>query len=185
MKQLRANRLWWIWLPLLAGALWLAVFGDKTPARLVVTPAASAVQPRSTSPSAKDGGAGPKTSATQTQTFLLPLIPRSQLIQPTRTEPATAQDLFANRNWTPAPTPVKASPPPPPMAPPLPFTFLGKKLEGGTWEVFLARGEQSFVVREGSMIDNTYRVDSITPPNLSLTYMPLGQSQSLAIGETR
>ncbi len=50
------------------------------------------------------------------------------------------------------------------------------------WEVFLARGEQSFVVREGSVIENTYRIDQISPPNISLTYLPLGQSQSLSIG---
>jgi hypothetical protein len=36
------------------------------------------------------------------------------------------------------------------MAPPLPFAYLGKKLEGGQWEVYLGRGEEVlFIVREG------------------------------------
>lgn len=185
MKPLRAIRRWWLWLPLLAAAGWLAIFGDKTPVDLAVTGAAATAQPQASTPSAKKGAVGAKAPAASIPVTLLALIPRSQLIGPRDTKAAATPDLFAGRNWTPVPVPLKAAPPPPPVAPPLPFTFLGKKLEGGVWEVFLARDEQSFVVREGSLIDNSYRVDAIAPPNLSLTYLPLGQSQSLAIGETR
>jgi hypothetical protein len=77
---------------------------------------------------------------------------------------------------------VAPLPAPAPAAPVLPFTYIGKKLEAGVWEVFLARGEQSFVVREGAVIENTYRIDKIAPPNLSLTYLPLGHTQNLSIG---
>jgi hypothetical protein len=38
-------------------------------------------------------------------------------------------------------------PPPPPSAPPLPFTFIGKSLENGVWEVYLARGDRTYIVR--------------------------------------
>jgi hypothetical protein len=51
--------------------------------------------------------------------------------------------------------------------------------------VYLARGEQTFIVREGSALDGLYRVDRIAPPSLALTYLPLGQSQTLPIGESR
>ncbi len=68
------------------------------------------------------------------------------------------------------------------MAPPLPFQFLGKAAEKGEWEVFLARGDKTYVVRKQDVIDGAYRVDAIAPPNLTLTYLPLNQVQQLNIG---
>ncbi|WP_413345644.1 hypothetical protein [Massilia sp. CT11-108] len=73
--------------------------------------------------------------------------------------------------------------PTPPTAPPLPFTFIGKSVGDGAWEVYLARGDRTYVVREkGAVIDGTYRVESIAPPVLTLTYLPLNQVQQLNIG---
>ncbi|HEY0063319.1 MAG TPA: hypothetical protein VGC21_14465, partial [Telluria sp.] len=94
-------------------------------------------------------------------------------------------------DWTPPPpapdanalaAAAAAAPPPAPVAPPLPFTFLGKAVANGSWEVFLARGEQTYIVRNKMVIDGTYRVDAINPPNLTLTYLPLNQVQQLNIG---
>ena len=95
--------------------------------------------------------------------------------------------MFTSQSWTPPPPPppptsAKAEPPPPPEAPALPFTYLGKKLEAGNWEVFLARGEKTYIVRDKIVIDGTYRVESIKPPTLSVTYMPLNTLQELSIG---
>lgn len=192
---------WWLWLPLLALAFWLAFFGDKTPTGSVVSvPTNTTLAPkqaaaplalpiRTNTPSATLSSAAPTPAA---PTALDPLIPRNKLILGRKTVATTGSNLFASGTWSPPPPPppppVKPPPPPPPVAPPaptapkLPFTFVGKKLEAKMWEVFLARGEQSFVVREGSVIENTYRIDQISPPNISLTYLPLGQSQSLSIG---
>jgi hypothetical protein len=72
-----------------------------------------------------------------------------------------------------------------PVAPPLPYGFIGKKQEAERWEVFLARGEQTFIAREGEVLEGTYRVDRIDPPALTFTYLPLGQVQTLPIGESR
>jgi hypothetical protein len=69
------------------------------------------------------------------------------------------------------------------MAPPLPFVYVGKKQEGSSWEVYLVRGEQTFIAREGQAIDGQYMVERIAPPVLTLTYVPLRQAQSLPIGE--
>ncbi|WP_382174774.1 hypothetical protein [Hydrogenophaga luteola] len=68
------------------------------------------------------------------------------------------------------------------MAPPLPFSFLGKKAEGGAWEVYLARGDLSYIVREGTTFAEVYRVESIRPPEMTLTYLPLEQTQVMNIG---
>ena len=39
-------------------------------------------------------------------------------------------DAFEPRSWEPPPPPQKAPPPPPPQAPPLPYTYVGKIMEG-------------------------------------------------------
>jgi hypothetical protein len=96
--------------------------------------------------------------------------------------------VFASQTWTPPPPPPlpppKPPPPAPPTAPPLPFTYLGKKLEEGAWEVYLARGEQTFIVRPQTVIEGAYRVEAIKPPTLSVLYLPLNQMQTLPIGGT-
>ena len=182
------QRRWWIWLPLLALALWLAVFGDKTPVtedRLILArPVGPATLP---SPTAKTAIAK-VTSPTNNLTPLQVLTARDQLILPDQPKGQPRRDLFASNSWSPPVLPPKALPPAPPIppsAPLLPFTFIGKKFDGITWEVYLAQGEKSHVLHEGSLIDTTYRVDKIAPPLLSLTYLPLGQAQTLAIGESR
>ena len=69
------------------------------------------------------------------------------------------------------------------VAPALPFTVLGKKLEAGQWEVYLAKGDQTLIVRQGDVIDGLYRVEKVEPPTLNLVYLPLGQSQNMEMGD--
>lgn len=91
--------------------------------------------------------------------------------------------LFYSQSWMPPPPPPpKPAPPPPPMAPPLPFTYIGKKFDGANWEVYLMRGDQTFIVRDDVVLESTYHIDSIKPPLLTLTYLPLQQVQTLTIG---
>ena len=63
-------------------------------------------------------------------------------------------------------------------------TYLGrrKKLEDAVWEVYLSKDDHTFIVREKSVVDTNYRVESIKPPTLTLTYLPLNQMQTLSIG---
>lgn len=96
--------------------------------------------------------------------------------------------IFSAQNWLPpAPVDNKLKQPevaPAPVAPPLNMTFLGKKLEAGVWEVYLARGTSSYIVQNQSVIEGTWRVDAVAPPKLTLTYLPLNQTQSMNIGES-
>ncbi len=113
------------------------------------------------------------------------------------------KSLFASTHFTPprpvAPAPRPASAPvavvvapvvpapvapvAAPSAPPLPFVFVGKHfIEGSRWEVFVSRGEQTLILRAGQSIDANYRVDSIQPPRMVLTYLPLDEKQTLNIG---
>ena len=98
--------------------------------------------------------------------------------------PASKTPLFSTQSWEPPPPKVKPGPPPPPpkpVAPPLPYTFAGRMLQDGTVFVFLARGDTVITAKQGDIIDGVYRVDSITETQVALTYVPLGQKQSLAV----
>jgi hypothetical protein len=161
----------------------LALFGDKTPDSGV----AEAVERKSAAvnapPGIKPARAPDKATA---EPAIGRLLARATLIGQDDEAMGGAQDVFGRRDWSPpAPPPVaqeRAAPAPPPMAPPLPFTYLGKAAEGGHWEVFLAIGDKTYVVRDKMVIDGMYRVDAIAPPNLTLTYLPLNQVQQLNIG---
>jgi hypothetical protein len=163
----------------LAVAGWFALFGDKAPAGDIAEPAA-----RRQALAAPRRAAAPGTAATPD---IQTLRPREELIGGARA--AEGDALFASQSWVPPPPPPAPAPSrpepeaqPAPTAPPLPFTYLGKKSEDGVWEVYLARGGETYIVREQSVIDRMYRVESIKPPNLSVTYMPLNQIQMLPIG---
>lgn len=161
----------------------LVIFGDKTPAGGIAEPVARAVQPAvSSAPATKATPRDAVRAALTPEPEILALQSRDTLIGGAGSE-KSAEGLFGSQSWMPPPPPPpKPAPPPPPTAPPLPFTYLGKKVEDGTWEVFLARGDQTFIVRQQTIIDGTYRVDSIKPPTVVLTYLPLNQVQTLTIG---
>ena len=100
-----------------------------------------------------------------------------------------AADLFHTRSWNAlaaeearsnAPPPP---PPPAPQAPPLPFAFLGKLIDGEQVTVFLTDGTRNWVVRAGDTIEGGYRVEAIGAGTMTLTYLALGIAQELAIGE--
>ena len=194
----------------LASAALLVAFGDKTPAGGIAEPAERAsaqAAPARTSTAAPARPSIPAAAATAASGAqadktdkaghadgagqpILALVPRDVLIGDGETAFGQGQKdagPFAHQDWTPPPPPppppAPAPPPPPPTAPPLPFTFIGKSVADGAWEVYLARGERTYVVREkGFVIDGTYRVDAIAPPVLTLTYLPLNQVQQLNIG---
>jgi hypothetical protein len=173
----------------LAGAAGLVLFGDRTPAgESIVVEAAPRAPARA--PAAVPRSAQPPAQATAPRQQILALVPRDELIGEADTR--MGQDgngggaVFGHQDWTPPPPPPPppqpAPPPPPPQAPPLPYTFIGKAVADGAWEVYLGRGDQTYVVRAHTVIDGMYRVDAIAPPVLTLTYLPLNQVQQLNIG---
>lgn len=165
----------------LAAALGLVVFGDNSPELEVAdaierAPAAPVtLAPAEPGPGAAKGG----------EAAILALIPRAVLIGESDEAMGGNASVFGQQDWNPPPPPAEQAPPPPPpppSAPPLPFTYLGKAVADGQWEVFLAMGDKTFVVRDKMVIEGRYRVDAIVPPNLTLTYLPLNQVQQINIG---
>ena len=171
------------------GAAGLALFGDKTPSSDVAEaverkPAAAKVAAPAPAPSSDK-------KAAAAEPMILALVPRATLVGEGDEAMGRAADVFGRRDWNPPPPPPPPAaaklvgpppPPPPPVAPPLHFTYLGKAAENGQWEVYLANGDKTYVVRDKMVIDGVYRVDAIAPPNLTLTYLPLNQVQQLNIG---
>ena len=179
----------------LAGAALLVMFGDRTPDAGVAEAVERAPGPRAAgrvaAPAAAPVSAPVSASATAPATApaaggprILALVPRETLIGDgiDRFRQGGGA-VFGRQDWTPPPPPPPAPPPPPPpSAPPLPFTFIGKSVADGAWEVYLARGDRTYVVRDKTVIDGTWRVDAIAPPMLTLTYLPLNTVQQLNIG---
>ncbi|HEX4928035.1 MAG TPA: hypothetical protein VFV74_08560 [Burkholderiales bacterium] len=88
-------------------------------------------------------------------------------------------DPFASRSAA-EPVPGVPTPPTKPTAPPLPFRYLGKMIEDGKLNVFLARGDESLSVRAGSRIGE-YRVDKVNDHEVVFTYLPLKTKQRLPL----
>lgn len=163
----------------------LLFFGDNTPDDMVAepveraqAPAAAATAPAA-APAERDAAARKEKNAA-----ILRLVEREVLIGDSNDRFNQGENgVFGRQDWTPPPPPpAPAPPPPPPTAPPLPFTFIGKSLQDGAWEIYLARGDRTYLVRDNTVIDGMYRVDAIKPPVLTLTYLPLNQVQQLNIG---
>jgi hypothetical protein len=72
-----------------------------------------------------------------------------------------------------------------PVAPPLPYIYMGKMLENGELTLFLTRNEKPYVARAGDILDGQYQVDAIRSTQVELTYLPLGQKQTLNIGANK
>lgn len=72
---------------------------------------------------------------------------------------------------------------PPPEAPPLPFKYMGEANRGGgVREVYLLKGDQLYVVKQGDVLDQMYRVDGIERNVMKMVYLPLDIRQELWIG---
>lgn len=102
--------------------------------------------------------------------------------------------LFESRSWYAPPPPVAAlpvvetvstQPPPQPTAPPLPFTFIGRMLDGGEVTLFISNGGNQYTVKAHDVVDETYRVEKITESEAVLTHLPTGIEQTLAFNTTQ
>ncbi len=96
-----------------------------------------------------------------------------------RHEPPTA-NLFPPGGWQP-PSPPAATAVVAPKAPPLPFRYLGRLLDGPRTVVFLGQGPRTHLVQEGDLIAD-YRAERVDPRGMTLLYLPLNEKQFLTFG---
>lgn len=69
---------------------------------------------------------------------------------------------------TPTPTVVEAPPPPPPPPPPARFFGFAQASAGGARRVFLTNGEDTFIVREGEVFMQRYRLVRVGKDNVEI-----------------
>ena len=94
-----------------------------------------------------------------------------------------ANDPFHTMTWYIPPRP-QAAKPPRPQAPPVPYRYFGKMVEGDVPHAFLYQGDNVVVVKMGDVLASQYRVENIAPESVSLTYLPLGTRQIVPLGES-
>lgn len=104
--------------------------------------------------------------------------------------------LFQAKSWySPPPTPPanllpsppSAStpvPPLPPVAPALPFTYIGRMIDGNDVVLFLLKNGRQRTVKENDVLDDAYHVDKITDKLAVLTYLPMNVQQNLAFNSS-
>lgn len=159
---MKPGRLTWLLLALVATAA-VAAFGDAQEAPATALPLAA-----------------------ERHVAIRILLPRQYV-------PAPAGDPFATQLPS---APVQAAPAERPDAVPSAPTFsaapnwrvLGKQKsidESEGWTVFLARGEETCVVRTGDTLDERYRVLAIIPPTLTLQHLKNKTKHTLDIGDAR
>lgn len=83
---------------------------------------------------------------------------------------------------------LPTQPPAAPTAPALPFIAVGfiqgKKIGDGQQQTFIQQGETLTMIRRGDTINSTYRVEDISEERVVLTYLPLGQKQTLPLTDS-
>lgn len=100
-----------------------------------------------------------------------------------------AADPFSPRSWEPPvarkpaaqPPAVAPVPLPPPAPPPMPYRVAGKVTQQGVAHVVLAKGDRVVAVRPGDVLEDGYRVESISAGSVTLVYTPLDVRQQLAV----
>ena len=94
-----------------------------------------------------------------------------------RADEGAQADLFASRAF--AGEDKKKTPGKTRTAPPLPFAYIGKVIEGGKTEIWLERGGELLAVAPGAKIGADYRLEAAEGDTLAFTYLPLGLRQTL------
>ncbi|MGF6598951.1 hypothetical protein P3T23_003668 [Paraburkholderia sp. GAS448] len=117
-----------------------------------------------------------------------PATPRARLVSlraPLSVE--STRNPFAASSWLPPPPPVVVPVVPevraaPPTAPPVPFTYMGQlDAKKAKPQVFLSSGDRLLIVSPGDVVDEQYRVESVSESDVVLTYLPLNLMQVVSI----
>jgi cohesin domain-containing protein len=88
-------------------------------------------------------------------------------------------DPFSSQSWLPRRKPAVVSEPPAVVVPPLPYRFAGQFHRESGVEVYVARGEEIFPVKEGDTLDGLYKIDSVSATEVSFVHLPSGTRQTI------
>lgn len=174
---------WLIWLGL-AGVIALHLFGEEVPVSSDVVPAAVKVP---ASAIVLAGDKPPTDPSVGTSATPVPALVDRHILYPVR--PEAGRDLLAGAAPQARPVSAARSAATPassaPVAPPVPYAFAGRQIEGSSVRVFLTRADKSFVAQVGDVLDGEYRVDAIDTRQVSLTHLASGTSQAVRVSESQ
>ena len=99
----------------------------------------------------------------------------------------SGRDIFQNQP-EPPPVPkeiqpvINTGPPPPPPTPPIPLKFYGfTGNKSGPKEVFLSKGDDIFIAKEGQIIDRRYKIIKIGPNSVEVEDVLTNNRQTLPL----
>lgn len=124
--------------------------------------------------SADTKGQSPSLSGTGGDARLLTLPERSP-IGDSRT------GLFSSHSWQPPAPRTAAIIAAAPAAPPMPYRYAGKLVQGGELSVLLSKGDTVFPIKVGETLDGAYRVEAIGESRITLIYLPLKHKESIPV----
>ena len=168
-----------------AFALYNWVF--SSPDAETATAAATVATPATTAQKPGKAGTRKATNVVLAQsldpTLRLDLLKSSEDV----TYKGSGRDIFQSQP-EPAPIPkevkpvIATGPPPPPPPPPIPLKFYGfSGSKGGPKQVFLSKGEDIFVAKEGQIIDRRYKILKIGPNSVEVEDVLTNNRQTLPL----
>lgn len=170
----------WLWLALVVTAaltIWTSFQPDDEDADNLVSPIVRTDQRVANLPS--------KIMTQQSASTITQTSKNQSIWQVLNREAPTknASDLFPVHSWAviSASPKTKPLPPPPPVAPPTPFTYMGKMEDSpkGTL-IFLMANNKVYSVVKGENIDAFWRLDGEDTYQLKFTFLPLNLPQTLS-----
>ena len=165
---------------------WLRGGGDEAAQTPASNAATSGATPTTASKTAKTGAkkSGPVVLAQSLDpTLRLDLLKSSEDVS----YQGSGRDIFQNQpEPVKIPEPVKqvidTTPPPPPPPPPIPLRFYGFSTNKvGPKQVFLSKGDDIFVAKEGQIIDRRYKIIKIGPNSIEVEDMLTNNRQTLPL----
>jgi len=162
---------------------WLGGSGDNATATPAApTPAVSPVAQKSARPGTRKSG--PVVLAqTIDPTLRVDLLKSSEDVS----YKGNGRDIFQNQpEPAPIPQPVKkvidTGPVPPPPPPPIPLKFYGfSGSKGGPKQVFLSKGDDIFIAKEGQVVDRRYKILKIGPSSIEVEDVLTNNRQTLPL----
>jgi hypothetical protein len=99
----------------------------------------------------------------------------------------SGRDIFQNQP-EPPPIPkevkkvINTAPPPPPPPPPIPLKFYGfSGSKSGPKQVFLSKGDDIFIAKEGQIVDRRYKILKIGPNSVEVEDVLTNNRQTLPL----
>lgn len=102
-------------------------------------------------------------------------------LPPPRPMTSATPSAWASQQPPPPPPPPKRTQPEAPQAPRFPHAWVGRYSDASAQRAVVSGPVSTWVVRAGDVIEGQWRIDSIQNRTMTLTYLPMQQSQTVSM----